>query len=214
MMVEGNSSSDAYPGTGSHTPIETARSQALRAKACVFTSILLLAVPGAAFAEQDSGTQLQEIVVTATKRAENIEKVPLAVTVASAELLQQLKISDPSDLNFIAPGLQKQQQSSLLGAANFFIRGVGTSTFGGGVEPSVSTVVDEVVMGRSEMGVVQLFDLDRIEVLRGPQGTLFGMNSSAGLIHIVTAEPKIDQFEIRGTSPTGETTTPPPATTI
>ncbi len=164
----------------------------------LLTLVALLSIPGAALAQQDSGAKLEEIVVTATKRSQSIEKVPLAVTVVSNDLLRQLKISDPSDLNFVAPGLQKQQQSSLLGAANFFIRGVGTSTFGGGVEPSVSTVIDEVVMGRSEMGVVQLFDLDRVEVLRGPQGTLFGMNSSAGLIHIVTAEPKIDQFDVQG----------------
>ncbi|MBS0419677.1 MAG: TonB-dependent receptor [Proteobacteria bacterium] len=164
----------------------------------LLTAGAFLSIPGVALAADEGGTQLEEIVVTATKRAVNIEKVPLAVSVVSADLLQQLKISDPSDLNFVAPGLQKQQQSSLLGAANFFIRGVGTATFGGGVEPSVSTVIDDVVMGRSEMGVVQLFDLDRIEVLRGPQGTLFGMNSSAGLIHIVTTEPKINQLETVG----------------
>lgn len=174
------------------------RAQAACVRSCLVTLGAFLSVPGAALAADDSGSQLEEIVVTATKRAVNIEKVPLAVSVVSADLLQQLKISDPSDLNFVAPGLQKQQQSSLLGAANFFIRGVGTSTFGGGVEPSVSTVIDDVVMGRSEMGVVQLFDLDRIEVLRGPQGTLFGMNSSAGLIHIVTTEPKINQLETVG----------------
>ncbi len=161
--------------------------------------VALVSIPAAAFAQQQgSDEKVEEIVVTATKRAENIEKVPLAVTVVTSDLLQQLKITDPSDLNFVAPALQKQQQSSLLGAANFFIRGVGTSTFGGGVEPSVSTVIDEVVMGRSEMGVVQLFDLDRIEVLSGPQGTLFGMNSSAGLIHIVTAEPRIGQYDVIG----------------
>jgi iron complex outermembrane receptor protein len=196
-MVEANPSGGVGPDTGSRTTIETARVRA-RDKGRLFSVIAVFAIPGAVIAQQDSGEQLQEIVVTATKRAVNIEKVPLAVSVVSADLLQQLKISDPSDLNFVAPGLQKQQQSSLLGAANFFIRGVGTATFGGGVEPSVSTVIDEVVMGRSEMGVIQLFDLDRIEVLRGPQGTLFGMNSSAGMIHIVTTEPKLDRFEASG----------------
>lgn len=171
--------------------------------------VTALSTISAAQAEQSSGQasqagQLQEVIVTATKRRENVEKVPISIAVATATQLQQRGIADPSDLNFIAPDLQKQQQSSLLGAANFFIRGVGTATFGNGVEPSVSIVIDGVVMARPEMGVVNYFDLDHIEVLRGPQGMLFGMNASAGLVNIATAEPEIGRFQARARAEYGK----------
>src|SRR5581483_7493507 len=78
------------------------------------------------------------------------------------------------------------------------VRGIGTLNFSDGVEPSVSTVVDGVVIGRSAGSFFDFNDIDRIEILRGPQGTLFGKNSSAGAINIVTARPSLDKFELNG----------------
>jgi iron complex outermembrane receptor protein len=137
-------------------------------------------------------TQLAEVVVTAEKRSENIQRVPIAVTAVSGEALQQQQIFDPSQLTRVAPSLQYQQGRP---APNFFVRGVGTAILGPLAEADVATVIDDVTMARPHfMAAFQFFDLDHIEVLRGPQGMLFGKNAAAGLINVVTAKPVIGEF--------------------
>lgn len=148
----------------------------------------------AAGGNENGRAEIEEITVTATKRTENVERVPIAVTVITADQLQARHAYDPAQLPLLAPGVQLQGNSSAIGATNFFIRGVGTAVFGVALEPSVSTVIDDVVMGRPEMGVVHFYDVDHIEVLRGPQGMLFGINASAGVINIVTTKPEIGRF--------------------
>lgn len=129
-----------------------------------------------------------EIVVTAQRRQERLQDVPLAVSALSAEEIQNSRIENVQDLEERVPSLTftqstNEQNSSLR------IRGVGTALFGTGFEPSVSIVLDGVVLARQGQGFVDLIDLERVEVLRGPQGTLFGKNATAGVINITTRRP-------------------------
>ena len=142
-----------------------------------------------------SPVELAEIVVTAQKRQENLQKVPIAITAVSADTLRERDISEAAELPQLVPSLQQQSINNQVGSVNFSIRGVGTAIYGPQVESSVGTVVDEVAMSRPQFAVVQFFDLDRVEVLRGPQGMLFGKNASAGLINIVTSQPELNKYE-------------------
>lgn len=132
-----------------------------------------------------------EIVVTAQKRTERLQDVPLAVTAVSGDFLATRQINDTSTLTQAIPSLTFQQGANPTNTS-FRIRGVGTQLFSQGVESSVSVVVDGVVTARQAQGFAELADLERIEVLRGPQGTLFGKNASAGVINVVTARPSAD----------------------
>ncbi len=129
--------------------------------------------------------KLDRITVTATKREESIQDVPVAVTVISGERLEQLNLNNVSTITSQVPTLNFRANASNKDTA-LFIRGVGTISTSPGVEPTVSTVVDGVVFPRPGMATLDLMDIDRIEVLRGPQGTLFGKNASAGVLNIVS----------------------------
>src|SRR3569832_643970 len=129
-----------------------------------------------------------DIVVTAQKRTERLVDVPLAVTAVSGDALASRQINDAQSLTRAIPALS-YQQGGAPNNSSFRIRGVGTSLFGSGVEPAVSVVVDGVVAARAASGFSDLLDIERVEVLRGPQGTLFGKNATAGVINIVTARP-------------------------
>jgi iron complex outermembrane receptor protein len=132
--------------------------------------------------------QLEEVIVTASKREENLQDVSVAVTAISSEALRQAKIVNSEDLTALVPSLNLQKGMNPR-SSSFNIRGIGTQSFSAAVEPSVSTVLDGVVMGRSGMAFTQMFDLNRVEVLRGPQGTLFGKNASGGAIQFITEQP-------------------------
>ena len=135
-----------------------------------------------------SQSYLEEIVVTATKRETTLQEVPVAVTVTSAETIEQAVILDILDLQTVVPSLRiTQLQSS--GNTNFLIRGFGNGANNPGIEPSVGVFVDGVYRSRSAASLSDLPNLERVEVLRGPQSTLFGKNASAGVISIVTALP-------------------------
>jgi iron complex outermembrane receptor protein len=140
-----------------------------------------------------NGYMLEEVVVTATKRSENLQDVAVAVTAISGDILRQARIFDSQDLVKLTPSLTFQDGGDAR-ASSFNIRGIGTQSYSSGVEPSVSTVVDGVVMGRSGMGFAQMMDLKRVEVLRGPQGMLFGKNASAGVVHLISNDPG-EEFE-------------------
>jgi iron complex outermembrane receptor protein len=129
-----------------------------------------------------------EVIVTAQKRSENLQKVPLAISVATQEVLRNNNITNAEDLDQVVPSLTFKKGTANVNST-LSIRGIGTQSFSSGAEPSVSTVVDGVVFGRSGMAFQEFTDLDHIEVLRGPQGTLFGKNASAGAVNIVTKSP-------------------------
>ncbi len=129
-----------------------------------------------------------EIIVTAQKRAENVQKIPLAVSVLSPAQIKAAGVTQFQDLGKIAPSLTVRPAEHPVNA-NVSLRGVGTFAFGIGVEPSVAVLVDEVPLAFQARAFTDLPDVDRIEVLRGPQSTLYGKSASAGLINIITANP-------------------------
>ena len=131
---------------------------------------------------------LEEIIVTAQKRAQNIQDIPVAVTALSGEHLVEHGITDMFDLQQTAPGLIVDQSQTAT-TANFSIRGIGTSSQNFGLEPSVGLYVDGVYRARQSSLINELADVERVEVLRGPQGTLFGRNSSAGAVLLNTVAP-------------------------
>ncbi|MGB6231333.1 MAG: TonB-dependent receptor [Litorimonas sp.] len=136
--------------------------------------------------------EVDEIIVTATKRAESLQDVPVAVTALSGELLEDIGVSSVQSLEAVAPSVTFTQSSNdQNNSVN--IRGIGTSVFSQGVESSVSIVLDDVVLARQGIGFQDLIDVEQVEVLRGPQSTLFGKNASAGVISVTTASPTFER---------------------
>lgn len=146
------------------------------------------AVP--AFAQES--TFLEEIVVTAAKRQQTLQEIPVAVSVLQADDLNKSQVLDVKDLQFLVPSLRVGQLQSS-GNTNFFIRGFGNGANNAGIEPSVGVFIDGVYRSRSASALNDFPNLERIEVLRGPQSTLFGKNASAGVISVVTAKPALDK---------------------
>ncbi len=139
--------------------------------------------------------QLEEVIVTAQKREQSLQDVPMAITAISGQLLENNEINSITDLTKMVPSLKytpgdNPQNSSIR------VRGVGTDVFSSAVEPNVSVVLDNVPLARTSLINFDFADVERVEVLRGPQGTLFGKNASAGLIHVITRDPH-SEFEAR-----------------
>ena len=132
--------------------------------------------------------QVDEIVVTAQKREQNVQDVPIAVSVISGAALEKQGGINIENAQYLVPSLNFRKSGTALNQS-LYLRGVGTTTFSIGGEPSVGTVLDGVVLARSGEAFSDLVDIQRIEVLRGPQGTLFGKNASAGVINIVSKRP-------------------------
>ena len=143
--------------------------------------------------EAPKSNALDEIVVTAQKREEGITEVPVALTVLSADQIEASNSGDIESLANLVPSLTLRKNNTVRNSGAF-IRGIGTVTFSVVADPSVSTVVDGVVLSRSGQAFGELYDLERVEVLRGPQGTLFGKNASAGVINLTT-KGATDEFE-------------------
>ena len=146
-------------------------------------------------ATQDQAREQQpvdtgDIVVTATRRNQALSDVPMAVSAVTAENLRNTGATDIRQLEQVAPSLMVSSTSSEGGAAVARIRGVGTVGDNPGLEGSVGIFIDGVYRSRAGVALTELGPLDRIEVLRGPQGTLFGRNTSAGLVSIITAKPR------------------------
>jgi len=129
------------------------------------------------------------IIVTATKREQTLQDVPVAVTVTTAETIERAQIRDLKDLQSVVPSLRVNQLQSSANT-NFYIRGFGNGANNAGIEPSVGLFIDGVYRSRSAAMIADFPDVERIEVLRGPQSTLFGKNASAGVISIVTKKPE------------------------
>lgn len=136
--------------------------------------------------DDNVGSQVEEIVVTAQRVAQGIQKVPLAVTAITGDSLEQRGIRGIEDLNSAVPGLNVATSS----VAQPFLRGIGNSSSALGNEASTAVYVDGVYYSRLPVGMFGLNNIERVEVLKGPQGTLFGRNASAGVIQLVTKDPK------------------------
>ena len=152
-----------------------------------------LAIPAAAVAQTNTtkATNLEEIVVTAQKREERLQDIPLAVSVVGGEAVANNGGITLENAQYLVPSLNFRKAGTSLNQA-LFLRGVGTINFSIAAEPSVAFVLDGVVMARAGEAFGDLYDLQRIEVLKGPQGTLFGKNSSAGVVNIVTGDGATD----------------------
>jgi outer membrane receptor protein involved in Fe transport len=131
---------------------------------------------------------IEEIYVTATKRQQTLQEVPVAVSVTNSETIEKAQILDILDLQSVVPSLRITQLQSSANT-NFIIRGFGNGANNAGIEPSVGVFIDGVYRSRSAGAISDLPNLERVEVLRGPQSTLFGKNASAGIISVVTAKP-------------------------
>ncbi|MBU1377578.1 MAG: TonB-dependent receptor [Alphaproteobacteria bacterium] len=141
-------------------------------------------------AEADTA-EVEAVIVTAQKREQNLQDVPIVVNVVSGQQLQDAGVRDVKDLQVLTPGLSVT--SSTGGAqTSIRIRGVGTIGDNPGLESSVGTVIDGVYRARSGVAFGDLGELERIEVLKGPQGTVFGKNTSAGVINVITKAPEFD----------------------
>jgi len=137
---------------------------------------------------------LEEIVVTAQRRAENLQDVPIAVTAVTASALENVGISATNALPQIVPSVQMTRSGP---SGLFFVRGVGTTNAAAGEEGANAIYVDGVYLGDLGQAINNFNNIDRVEVLKGPQGTLFGRNATGGLIHIITRDPG-QEFVLKG----------------
>ncbi|GFD86774.1 TonB-dependent receptor [Alteromonas sp. KUL150] len=164
--------------------------QALTLTTCVGLSA---AVHAQEVSEKKEKNLIEQITVTSQKRVERLNEVPVAVSVLREDQINSAFANNIESLQALVPSVSFRKGNTTRNSA-ITVRGIGTISFSVAAEPSVSTVVDGVVMGRSGQAFVDLYDLERIEVLRGPQGTLFGKNASAGVVNITTKRPS-DEFE-------------------
>jgi outer membrane receptor protein involved in Fe transport len=167
------------------------------ASVAVLATFAAAAAPSVALAQagasagDDGINSVSEIIVTANKREQNLQDVPVVVTALSEEMLQGAGVRDIKDLQILTPGLTVTSTTSET-ITTARIRGVGTVGDNPGLESSVGVIIDGVYRPRNGVGFGDLGELERIEVLKGPQGTLFGKNTSAGVINVITKAPSFD----------------------
>lgn len=177
--------------------------------------------PAAEPVPSQSGTQSEEapppaggitdIVVTAQRREENLQDVPIAISAFSAEELQAQGVSNTLELTRFVPNLVGQNNTGIGSANSYFLRGLGSTETIATFDPPVGTYVDDIYLSRQNANNLSLFDVERVEVLRGPQGTLFGRNTTGGAINVIMREPgdviagyaelgygRFDTFQARG----------------
>lgn len=138
-------------------------------------------------ADKESGWGLEEVIVTAQKRAESINDVPMSIAAISGDALQSMGVTDTASLARLVPGLSYTDSS--YGTPVYYIRGIGFFDTSLAAKPAVTVYVDEVPLAFPALTLGAVFDLERVEVLKGPQGTLFGQNSTGGAINYIAAKP-------------------------
>lgn len=154
------------------------------------TLILGLMVILSAVSERSATAQeIEEITVTAARREQSLQTLPASATVFSRAALNSLRVLEPRDLAEQTPGLLTKFGPNGLATVGFYMRGVGINDFTGTVDPSVAIYIDEVFQPTPDMLNFAVFDMERVEVLRGPQGTLYGRNSTGGAINFLTVKP-------------------------
>ncbi len=154
---------------------------------------IAIATSPIAYAADDTSFALEEIIVTAQKRAESSQDVPIALSAFSGNFIKEAKLSDVKKLVAFTPGLAGQSTDSFLDSIS--VRGISTNSFGIGGDSSIGIYKDGVYYGRNGAAVTSFFDVERVEVLKGPQGLLFGRNAASGAIHTITAKPQLEETE-------------------
>ena len=142
----------------------------------------------------ESSDTLEEIVVTAQRREENLKDVPIAITALDASQMERLGIGNINDLQPYVPNLVLSRNTGTANGARIYLRGVGEDESRASVEPGIPLYIDGVYYGRAIGSLVDLLDVEQMEVLRGPQGTLYGRNSNGGAIRLQTRAPDSDKF--------------------
>ena len=148
-------------------------------------SLLFLAYP--AQSQESSASLIEEIIVTSQRTEESLQDVPIAVTALTGDMLEDMQIESGSDLQMITPSLSFQGGDA--GGGTFNIRGITNLAVSATSESGVEIHVNDLPVGSTTMQDGEFFDMERIEVLRGPQGTLYGKNSVGGAINLITARP-------------------------
>jgi len=154
--------------------------------------------------EQDTGG-LEEITVTARKRSENLQETPVAITAMNAEMLESRQINNVAQVAKFAPNVNIQPVANISGSSaslTAFIRGVGQTDFNITVDPGVGVYVDGVYVARSVGALLDMSDIADVQILRGPQGTLFGKNTIGGAIVVNSVQPQRD-FDLKLEATTG-----------
>ncbi|MGL5837932.1 MAG: TonB-dependent receptor [Sphingorhabdus sp.] len=158
-------------------------------------AVMITAFPSFA---QDAGDDaaeqggIEEIVVTAQRRNENVQDVPIAISAFSSEQLEAQGVSNALQLGQFIPNMTAQNNTGIGSANAYFLRGLGNTETIATFDPPVGTYVDDIYLSRQNANNLSLFDVERIEVLRGPQGTLFGRNTTGGAVSVVMREPGPD----------------------
>ena len=172
-----------------------------RTGALLLTVAVLTPVTSAIAAEAagEGARVFEEIVVTARKREETAQNVPIPITALSGRQLETRNITDITQIERLSPNTDIASSSVNNSATQVFIRGIGQVNWASTQDPKIGIYIDGVYLSRPQGGLVDLMDVERVEVLRGPQGTLFGRNTTAGLIHIINNKPGLEQeFDIQG----------------
>lgn len=175
------------------------KKSALRGLLAFSGSMVALATATPALA-QVSG---EEIIVTATKREQDIQDVPIAVTALNANQLENAGVADIRALQTLSPSINLNSTQTESGGTTMRIRGVGTTGNNAGLESAVGVFIDGVYISRPSIALGELLDVQQVEILRGPQGTLFGRNTSAGALTITTRAPDLGEFGAFGNMTVG-----------
>ncbi len=151
------------------------------------------------YAQESGATNLfEEIVVTARRRDEAAQTVPIPITALSGEQLETRNIRDITELEKLSPNTSISESSVNGTATQVFMRGIGQVNWSSTQDPKIGIYIDGVYLSRPQGGLLDLMDVERVEILRGPQGTLFGRNTTAGLIHVITNKPGLERtFDIQ-----------------
>ena len=159
------------------------------------TLFSLVLIPFTVFSaeEEASGGVLEEIIVTARKREETAQSVPIPISALSEAQMEARNITDIQDIERITPNLDFEYSSVNNNNTQVFLRGIGQVNWSTTQDPKIGIYIDGVYLSRPQGGLIDLMDLERVEVLRGPQGTLFGRNTTAGLIQLITKGPSQEQ---------------------
>lgn len=170
------------------------------------TAALAIAMP--AQAQQGSVAEEEvrsagEIVVTARKREESLQDVPIAVSAFNVDALDRQQAQSLDDLSFAAPNIAITKNQTTSNSAQIYIRGIGQDDSSPTNEPGVGVYLDDVYLARSQGSLLDLIDIERIEVLRGPQGTLYGRNSTGGAVKLITRRPDLDSPSFLGDATVG-----------
>ncbi len=155
----------------------------------ILLSLSLLTIPSFTYSAEEESSIFDEVVVTARKREESAQSVPIPISALDGDRLESRNITEIADVTKLTPNLNFSAQGINSTVTNVFLRGIGQSNWSETQDPKIGIYIDGVYLSRPQGGMVDLIDVDRVEVLRGPQGTLFGRNTTAGLIHIITKDP-------------------------